>query len=84
MRPAAFKALVREQYLMLIVDEEAALRSLPGLLPKASEDRRAAFDALRGVIEASGAPGDALTERLGRVAALFGLGPELVTNRKAS
>jgi hypothetical protein len=81
---ADFKALVREQYLMLIVDEEAALRALPGLLPAATEDRRAAFDALRGVVEASGAPGEALTERLRRVAALLGLGPELVSNRKAS
>jgi hypothetical protein len=79
-----FKALVREQYLMLVVDEEAALRALPGLLPKAAEDRRGAFDALRGVVEASGAPSDARAERLRRVAALFGLGPELVANREAS
>ena len=41
------------------------------------------------MIEASGAPGDAPADRLRRVAALFGLGPELVTlapsaGRKAS
>jgi hypothetical protein len=73
-----FKALVREQHLMLIIDEEAALRAIPALLPKAVEERRAAFATLRHVIEASGAPGDAPAARLQRVAALFGLGPELV------
>jgi len=81
---ADFKALVREQYLMLIVDEQAALRAIPGLMPGPIEDRRGAYEALRSVIEARGAPGDAEVERLRRVAALFGLGPELVTNRKAS
>ena len=45
---------------------------------------REAFAALKGVIEASGAPEDPQAERLRRVAALFGLGPELVTSRKAS
>jgi hypothetical protein len=81
---ADFKARVREQYLMLLVDEEAALRAIPGLMPEPVEARREAFAALRSVIEASGAAGEAATERLRRVAALFGLGPELVTNRKAS
>jgi hypothetical protein len=81
---AEFKALVREQYLMLVVDEEAALRAIPGLMPETLDERREAFAALRGVIEASAAPGDAQAERLRRVAALFGLGPELVTSRKAS
>jgi hypothetical protein len=81
---AAFKALVREQFLMLVIDEEAALSAIPGLMPEPAEERREAFATLRGVIEASGAPGDAAVERLGRVAGLFGLGPELVTSRKAS
>ncbi len=81
---ADFKALVREQYLMLVVDEAAALGAIPGLMPGPADDRRAAFAALRGVIEASGAPEGAQAERLRRVAALFGLGPELVTSRKAS
>ncbi|HET9067312.1 MAG TPA: DUF3141 domain-containing protein [Amaricoccus sp.] len=84
LRLAAFKALVREQYLMLVVDEEAALAAIPALMPEAVETRREAFAALREVVEASGAPGDAPAERLGRIAALLGLGPELVTSRKAS
>ncbi len=79
-----FKALVRAQYLMLVLDEESALAAIPGLMPERVEDRRAGFAALRGVIEASGPPEGLRAERLGRVAALFGLGPELVTRRKAS
>ena len=86
---AEFKALVRDQYQMLLIDEEAALRAIPALLPDAIEERREAFAIIRGIIEASGAPGDAPAARLQRVSALFGLGPELVTlapstGRKAS
>ena len=79
-----FKALVRAQYLMLVLDEEAALVAIPGLMPQPADERREAFSALRSVIEASSAPEGARAERLGRVAALFGLGPELVSSRKAS
>lgn len=78
---ADFKTLVREQYLMLVIDEEAALRAMPGLLPKPAEERQAAFEALRIVVEATGA---APADRMARVAALFGLGPGLVARREAS
>jgi hypothetical protein len=81
---ADFKALVREQFLMLVVDEEAALRAIASLMPESMDSRREAFGALRGVLEASGALGDVPAERLRRIAGLFGLGPELVTSRKAS
>jgi hypothetical protein len=80
----AFKELVSEQFLMLLVDEEAALRAIPGLLPEAQEERRAAFAALREILAARGDAGEASAERLRRIAALFGLGPELVTSRRAS
>ena len=76
---ADFKALVRAQYQMLTIDEEAALAAIPALLPDAVDERRAAFAIIRGIIEASGAPGDAQAARLQRISALFGLGPELVT-----
>ena len=46
----AFKALVREQYFMLLIDEEAALAAIPGLLPESIDDRRAAFATLREVL----------------------------------
>ena len=60
---AAFKALVRDQYQMLRIDEEAALGAIPALLPDALDERRKAFTIIRGIIEASGAPGDAPAAR---------------------
>jgi hypothetical protein len=83
-RAAQYEALVREQFLMLVVDERAAIRAIPGLMPEPLEARRGAFAALRGVLEASGPLDEAPAERLRRVAALLGLGTELVTHRKAS
>ncbi len=79
-----FKALVRAQFLMLVIDEAAALAAIPALMPQAPEARREAFTALRSVVEASGAPTPVQEERLRRVAALFGLGPELVSQRDVS
>ncbi|NRP22124.1 hypothetical protein LPJGGPFB_05383 [Ensifer adhaerens] len=90
---AAFKAVMREQYFMLLIDEDAALAALPALLPEAMEERRSAFAALREVLEASGAVTGVAAERLQRVATLFRLGGEppvsitagkTVRNRKAS
>ena len=59
---SAFKALVREQYYILLNDETAALAAIPAMLPKEIDERRAALEVLRGVLEASGA----LNERGGR------------------
>ena len=52
---AEFKALIREQYYMLMIDEEAALAAIPGLLPDSVDERRAGFATLREVLGASGA-----------------------------
>ena len=76
---AEFKDLVRKQFFMLLVDEEAALRAIPDLLPKSIDERRAAFDALREVLHASGVLAAESAARLQRVASLFGLEPEAMT-----
>ncbi|MBZ7925456.1 DUF3141 domain-containing protein [Ensifer adhaerens] len=73
---AEFKAVIREQYFMLLIDEEAALAALPKLLPEPIEERRAAFTALREVLEVSGALTGLAAERLQRVATLFRLESE--------
>jgi pimeloyl-ACP methyl ester carboxylesterase len=51
---AEFKVLVREQYLMLLIDQETALKGIPALLPKSAEERRRALGTLCEVINASG------------------------------
>ncbi|OCP16155.1 DUF3141 domain-containing protein [Ensifer sp. LC163] len=73
---AEFKTLMREQYFMLLIDEETTLAALPKLLPEAIEDRRGAFTALREVLDASGPLTGPAAERLQRMATLFGLDSE--------
>ena len=49
-----FKALVREQFNMLLIDQEAALAALPSMLPPDGETRREAFELIKQVLGASG------------------------------
>jgi hypothetical protein len=66
-----FKEIVREQFLILRLDEEAAIAALPKLLP---EDRRACEAALKlvhRVIEARGSQSEEGHRRLARVETLF-------------
>jgi hypothetical protein len=73
---AEFKALVREQFFMLLIDEEAALAAIPDLLPADAALRRKAFAALPEVLSAAGElTGEALN-RLRRIARLFGIDGE--------
>lgn len=72
----AFKALVRTQFFLIVLDEKAALAAIPGLLPSDPEERRAAFAALREVVEAAGPLTPDLEARLAEMARLFGLGAE--------
>ena len=69
----AFKSLVRDQFFMLLLDEEAALAAIPELLPESPDERRAAFAALREVVEARGSLPDEGARRLERMARLFDL-----------
>jgi hypothetical protein len=68
-----FKALVREQFYMLLVDEKAALAAIPGMLPGDAETRREMFGLVSLVL---GARGDFSAEdqrRMAEVARLFGV-----------
>jgi pimeloyl-ACP methyl ester carboxylesterase len=70
---AQFKALVREQYFMLLIDQEAALGAIPDLLPSDGQQRRKAFAALRQVLSARGEITGEAADRLQRIARLFGV-----------
>ena len=70
---AAFKALVREQYFMLLIDQDAALEAIPTLLPPDAEQRRKAFALVRDVISAGGDLTIEVKKRLKRLAQLFGV-----------
>src|SRR5262249_15173750 len=66
-----FKVLLREQYFMLLLDEEATLAAIPDMLPADKGLRRKAFAALRQVLGASGEFAGPAAERLRRMARLF-------------
>jgi hypothetical protein len=68
---AEFKGLLRQQYFMVMIDEDAALAAIPGLMPESAEERRAAFRMLGEVLTASGPLPEAAADRLARVARLF-------------
>jgi len=65
--------LVREQFFMLLLDQEAALAAIPKLLPDNIGERRAVFAAIREVLSASAEISGEVASRLKRVAELFGV-----------
>lgn len=73
---ADFKALVREQFNILLIDAERALAAIPSLLPDDIEARRMAFGLIKTALGARGEPSSEDRKRLDEVARLFDLGTE--------
>jgi Protein of unknown function (DUF3141) len=69
----AFKALVREQFYILLVDSEAALAAIPSMLPGDLDTRRKAFDIIKQALSARGAFSDEDNARMQQVARAFGV-----------
>jgi len=68
-----FKAMVREQFFMLLLDSEASLAAIPKLLPQDVEARRAGLARMHDVLSASGEISGEVAKRLRRVTELFGV-----------
>jgi hypothetical protein len=73
MTMAELKACLKEQYLLVRLDEERAVRAIPRLLPDSEQARRAALDALLRVLGARGVLPEDGQRRLSRVETLFGV-----------
>jgi Protein of unknown function (DUF3141) len=69
---SAFKALIREQFLMLLVDREAALAAIPSMLPPQPDVRDKATNLLKQVVSVRGEIDGEIAERLKRIELLFG------------
>ena len=69
-----FKAVVREQWARLVIDERAALQALPRLLPADAAARRALCDEIRAICTASGELGEEAGRRLDEMKVLFEAG----------
>jgi hypothetical protein len=70
-----FKTLVREQFFMLLLDQEASLAAIRKMLPQDIDQRHAVFAAIREVLSVGGGGGISgeTAKRLDRVAQLFGV-----------
>ncbi len=73
---SVFKALVREQFNILLIDTEAALAAIPAMLPPDVETRRKAFELIKTALIARGELTAEDTRRMGEVARLFGVDAE--------
>jgi pimeloyl-ACP methyl ester carboxylesterase len=70
---ADFKALVREQFNILLIDEEAALAAIPSMLPPEMATREKGYDLIKQVLSVRGELSTEDKKRLSEVASLFGL-----------
>ena len=71
---STFKALVREQFNILLIDHRAALAAIPSMLPQDAETRTIAFGLIKTALSARGDLSADDRNRLDEVARLFGLG----------
>jgi pimeloyl-ACP methyl ester carboxylesterase len=75
---ADFKALVREQYLMLLIDPETSVAAIPSMLPADPEVCLEALDLVKRVLSACGEIDGEAAERLKRIDRLFRVDRDLV------
>jgi CheY-like chemotaxis protein len=68
---SVFKAAVREQYDMLLIDTEAALAAIPSMLPDDAAARQHAFDLICEVLSARGQHTSEDLKRIRRIGGLF-------------
>jgi hypothetical protein len=71
-----FKTLVREQFNMLLIDQDAALRAIPSMLPPEIETRQKALKLIKQILSARGEMSAEDEERLAEVVRLFEEGNE--------
>jgi hypothetical protein len=68
-----FKARVRDQFYIILIDTEAALAALPSMLPADPDARWQALDLVKQIMTACGPLSDEDNQRMRRVARAFGV-----------
>ena len=79
-----FKAMAREQFYMLFLDQEATLEAIPGMLPADINQRRNMFNTIKEILSASSQLEGECLNRLRRVERLFGLEGEILPFKVAA
>ncbi|WP_239992066.1 DUF3141 domain-containing protein [Rhodopila globiformis] len=73
---ARFKELLREQFLLVCLDEERAIETLPRLLGDDAAQHKTGLDVLHRVLGATGVESEEGKRRLARIEALFDVKPK--------
>jgi pimeloyl-ACP methyl ester carboxylesterase len=81
---ARFKEIVKDQYLIMLMDAERAIAALPKLLPANRRQCEEALALVRRVLAARGALPEEGRRRLGRIEAMFAGPPPEVGRDKAA
>jgi hypothetical protein len=71
---ARYKAVVRQQWAMLTIDQGAALKALSRLLPADAGARRSLFEKVKAIRTAAGELDEEAKRRLDEMEALFDIG----------
>ena len=79
---AEFKTLIREQFFMLLIDEEAALSAIPSLLREESGDRSKVLAQLKDVLSVRQELTPSEQQRFRRIAQLFNTDPDAASASK--
>jgi pimeloyl-ACP methyl ester carboxylesterase len=79
-----FKEIVKEQFMLVSLDENRAINALPSLLGSNAKERKAALDILHQVLAARGGLPSEASRRLRRVEAMLGVEPERVAKTEAT
>lgn len=66
-----FKNMVRQQYMMLVLDEDRAIAAIPNLLDRCDGAEKQAMEVIRHIVSASGTPTFEEERRLRRLADVF-------------
>jgi len=79
-----FKEIVKEQYLMLLIDTERAIAALRSLLPDDRQERQEALSLVRRVLAARGPLPEEGRRRLKRIETIFSGPPPQIGREKAA
>jgi pimeloyl-ACP methyl ester carboxylesterase len=79
---AQLKEVLRDQYLLLRLDEKRAVATLPKLLPAHPDDRALTLRAIQRVVSAQGALSDMGQRRLIEIEKLFGVNAAPATKKE--
>ena len=81
---AYFKSVVRDQWTMLGIDQQATMEALPRLLPASAADRRKMFEIVKAIRTGAGELSGEAKRRLDEIENIFNAAPAPQRTKKAA